>query len=109
MGGYDKGVRLVGVLRPFIDNVWVIFYYTSAYAYFCVCVFVIILVHFLARLWLHRTGYRSLETYFCFLDFRGSFWLFGGSFGVVMVGFGGFWILLGGMWLGWWVLGGVLG
>jgi len=36
----------------------------------------------MSLLWLHRTGYRSLETYFCFLGFKGVFWLFWGYLGV---------------------------
>jgi len=35
----------------------------------------------MSRLWLHRTGYRSLETYFCFLDFTGVFGWFRGILG----------------------------
>jgi len=58
----------------------------------------------MSRLWLHRTGYRSLETYFCFLDFWGYFGLFGffwcyygviwgfWDFGGVVCWYGGFWV-----------------
>jgi len=51
------------------------------------------------RLWLHRTGYRSLETYFCFLDF----WVILGVLGVL------WWYLgiwgVGWCWVGIWDLG----
>jgi len=77
----------------------------------------------MSRLWLHRTGYRSLETDFCFLDFTGVFGWFRGILGgfvglrCYLVGFlwgvGGLfdgdfdvWVLLGFgglMWCGSWV------
>jgi len=47
------------------------------------------------RLWLHRTGYRSFETYFCFLDFRGDFGVVWGCLGNIMVCFG----ILGSSWV----------
>jgi len=69
----------------------------------------------MSRLWLHRTGYRSLETYFCFLDFKVYFGWFRGTLGIlcgIKVLFLGWGFI---MWLGvgflacgcvlWWVLG----
>jgi len=75
----------------------------------------------MSRLWLHRTGYRSLETCFCFLDFRccfgcylgflrvecgvmvlfggvgGFYWYLWGWYGEIWVGFWGFWVNSGGL------------
>jgi len=51
----------------------------------------------MSRLWLHRTGYRGLETYFCFLDFKVYFGCFRGVLGV-LCGVKVFIWVLGGGW-----------